>query len=177
MNYNRTMLQCPRCGQYTPDPDKCVYCGADVHSLSKLKTKSLGKNEHFESDTRKKLNPRLCCYAWYRCLHRQGLEYLRKKAEKDFLMATMGGNPIEHSDWYRVMRMYIDAYTDKVISCKKCYKYGLDDIDESVRNGFFRKGKLGYCHAFWLVKKVIIKQDYDLIWYTPQEMEPDTRFD
>lgn len=156
---NQGFLACKM--SYTPQITpcarrKCVHCGLD---------------------TRKELNSRLCCYAWYRFVNRRELEYLRKKAEKDYWNSTCGGNSVELSIWYRVMRAYIDAYTDKVISRKKCYKYGREDIDEAVRDGFVDKNKLGYCHVFWMVKKAILEKEYGLIWNTPQEMKPDTGFD
>ena len=122
-------------------------------------------------------NPKLCLYGWYRFIHRRKLEDLKNQAKKEYWIATIGGNPVERSEWYQVMRLYIDRKTDDIISHKQCYKYGLLDLDNEIKAGFYKKDKLGYCHAFWAVKKALIKQDYGLIWYTPQEMEPDTQFD
>ena len=75
------------------------------------------------------------------------------------------------------MQLHIERKADEIISHKQCYKYGMPDLDNYIKARFYKKGNLGYCHASWAVQKALIKQDYGLIWYTPQEMEPDTQFD
>lgn len=37
--------------------------------------------------------------------------------------------------------------------------------------------QLGSCHTLWSLKKAILKEKYDIIWYTPAELHPDIRYD
>lgn len=155
--FSSTVIECPYCGHITPYArKKCVHCGLNIKA---------------------NLSPKLCCYTWYRFLHRKELEALRENVGKEYLKATIGGNPVEHSLWYQAMQMYIEKYTEKVISRRICHKYGRKDVDDAVKEGIVEKRKDGYCQAFWIVKKAIIEQKYGLIWHTPQEMDPNIRFD
>ena len=36
---------------------------------------------------------------------------------------------------------------------------------------------LGSCHELWYLQKKILKEKYDIIWYTPTECHPDIIFD
>ena len=35
----------------------------------------------------------------------------------------------------------------------------------------------GSCHTFWKHKKRILRDDYHMIWRSPQDLEPETCFD
>jgi len=37
--------------------------------------------------------------------------------------------------------------------------------------------KLGSCHTLWSLQKQILKEKYDITWYTPAELHPDIRYD
>ena len=37
--------------------------------------------------------------------------------------------------------------------------------------------QLGCCHTIWALQKRILKEKYDITWYTPAELNPDDRFD
>lgn len=37
--------------------------------------------------------------------------------------------------------------------------------------------KLGSCHTLWSLQKTILKEKYDITWYTPAELHPDIRYD
>ena len=37
--------------------------------------------------------------------------------------------------------------------------------------------QLGSCHTLWSLKKAILKEKYDITWYTPAELHPDIRYD
>lgn len=37
--------------------------------------------------------------------------------------------------------------------------------------------QLGSCHTIWALKKRILKEKYDITWYTPAELNPDIKFD
>ena len=37
--------------------------------------------------------------------------------------------------------------------------------------------QLGSCHTLWALQKRILKEKYDITWYTPAELNPDIKFD
>jgi len=37
--------------------------------------------------------------------------------------------------------------------------------------------QLGCCHTIWSLQKRILKEKYDITWYTPSELNPDVKFD
>ena len=37
--------------------------------------------------------------------------------------------------------------------------------------------QLGCCHTLWALQKCILKEKYDITWYTPVELNPDIKFD
>ena len=37
--------------------------------------------------------------------------------------------------------------------------------------------QLGSCHTLWALQKRILKEKYDITWYTPAELNPDVKFD
>ena len=37
--------------------------------------------------------------------------------------------------------------------------------------------QLGSCHTLWALQKRILKEKYNITWYTPAELNPDDRFD
>ena len=37
--------------------------------------------------------------------------------------------------------------------------------------------QLGCCHRLWSLQKRILKEKYGITWYTPAELNPDTKFD
>jgi hypothetical protein len=38
------------------------------------------------------------------------------------------------------------------------------------------KQRIDFCHLFWFTKKRILKERFDIAWFSPQEMNPGTRF-
>ena len=40
-----------------------------------------------------------------------------------------------------------------------------------------KKGKLGYCHAFWGAKKQILFDEFGIEWKSPAELNPYWKFD
>lgn len=42
---------------------------------------------------------------------------------------------------------------------------------------FFHRRHPGLCHSKWALKKKMLKKWYNIDWKTPQEMNPDVRFD
>jgi len=49
-------------------------------------------------------------------------------------------------------------------------------VDKKLENHPWRNG-MGYCHVFWETKKQVLKDDYNIIWRTPSEMNPEIMFD
>jgi hypothetical protein len=37
--------------------------------------------------------------------------------------------------------------------------------------------QLGSCHRFWALKKQILKEKYDITWYSPSELNPEIKYD
>ena len=37
--------------------------------------------------------------------------------------------------------------------------------------------QLGCCHTIWALQKRILKEKYDITWYTPAELDPEVKFD
>ena len=42
---------------------------------------------------------------------------------------------------------------------------------------FFKRKGMGFWHQYWAFKKRILKDKFDIDWKTPQELNPDVRFD
>jgi len=43
--------------------------------------------------------------------------------------------------------------------------------------GYGGLGDMGYCHVVWGVKKEILKEDYNIDWWTPAELNPHIKYD
>jgi hypothetical protein len=37
--------------------------------------------------------------------------------------------------------------------------------------------QIGSCHRLWDMQKQILKEKYDITWYTPAELNPEIKFD
>ena len=37
--------------------------------------------------------------------------------------------------------------------------------------------QIGSCHRLWAIQKQILKEKYDITWYTPAELHPEIKFD
>ena len=37
--------------------------------------------------------------------------------------------------------------------------------------------QLGSCHRIWAIQKQILKEKYDITWYSPAELHPEIKFD
>ncbi|OYP39782.1 hypothetical protein [Prevotella sp. P5-50] len=37
--------------------------------------------------------------------------------------------------------------------------------------------QLGCCHTLWALQKCILKEKYDITWYTPAELHPEIKYD
>ena len=69
-------------------------------------------------------------------------------------------------------------YHDKVEKTKEykqCIK-AVEKLAEEKANETGHVGK-GYCHIVWGFKKEILKEQYNIDWRTPAEMNPHCKFD
>lgn len=58
------------------------------------------------------------------------------------------------------------------------FKEAMKDIEVlSFFRFFFHRRHPGLCHSKWAFKKKMLKKWYNIDWKTPQEMNPDVRFD
>jgi len=78
-----------------------------------------------------------------------------------------------------ISNKYMKGYLwhDKIETTKE-YLECVDEVDQlaSIEASKTGHGK-GYCHKFWKYKKQLLKEKYNIDWRTPQEMNPDCRFD
>lgn len=52
------------------------------------------------------------------------------------------------------------------------------DVERKTKKELEGKERgIGFCHLYWWAKKRILKEDYNIDWKTPAEMNPDARFD
>jgi len=60
------------------------------------------------------------------------------------------------------------------------YKNIFESIDAETTSALEKRHifpQLGYCHAFWDMKKKILKRKYRLDWKSPSEINPSTSYD
>ena len=59
-----------------------------------------------------------------------------------------------------------ENFKNEEITKKKLIDYYMENIPY-----------MGYCHKFWDVKKNLLKNKYQIDWYTPSEENPDIIYD
>ena len=60
------------------------------------------------------------------------------------------------------------------------YKKIKDELEEKIKIRIEKEGinkGLGYCHIYWEFKKMILKEEYNMDWNSPTEMNPGIIFD
>ena len=60
---------------------------------------------------------------------------------------------------------------------KKFEKELAPKIEAFLNANSISKDELGYCHAYWEVKKMLLKKYYNIDWKTPEELNPEVIFD
>lgn len=60
---------------------------------------------------------------------------------------------------------------------KKIEKELNEKINLFLESNHISKKSLGYCHAYFEAKKIILKKYYNIEWKTPQELNPEIIFD
>ena len=76
-------------------------------------------------------------------------------------------NAEEDDVLYRLLR----ESTEKKLNEAKML---MPDHPEQAAQVFMR---LGSCHRIWAIQKQILKEKYDITWYSPAELHPEIKFD
>ena len=66
--------------------------------------------------------------------------------------------------------------TDR-IEKTRAYKKVVKQVEQKVVGIIGEGGYLGYCHEFWKTKQWILKEEYNIDWKTPAELNPGVKFD
>jgi len=72
--------------------------------------------------------------------------------------------------------MNMKMITDSVEKTSK-YKKIVKEVEEKVVAEIGEGGYLGYCHRFWEAKQRILKEEYNMDWKTPAQLNPNVLFD
>lgn len=57
------------------------------------------------------------------------------------------------------------------------YAWAIQEAGQMAEEQMGEPYKMGDCHVFWRRKKEILREKFDIIWYSPREMNPSVRFD
>ena len=55
--------------------------------------------------------------------------------------------------------------------------YSMESKEKLINYYMSNVPYMGYCHLLWGIKKKILKEKYNIDWYTPQEENPDVIYD
>lgn len=80
----------------------------------------------------------------------------------------------------------IDHYSNKIVMAKTNSEETLqqlkeieEEVDRKVNENLkdIQQPMLGFCHVFWNEKKRILKEEYNIEWFSPAECNPQNRYD
>jgi hypothetical protein len=57
------------------------------------------------------------------------------------------------------------------------YAWAIKEADQMAEEEIGKPYKMGSCHVFWRRKKQILREKFDITWYSPRDMNPTVRFD
>mgnify|MGYP006288768435 FL=1 len=57
------------------------------------------------------------------------------------------------------------------------YAWAIQEAAQMAREEMGEPYKMGDCHVFWRRKKEILREKFDIIWYSPRDMNPRVKFD
>lgn len=68
------------------------------------------------------------------------------------------------------------------IENKQEYKKIQEELNKKIKiklqlSGYDDQNKVGFCHKYWETKKQILKNDYNIDWKSPQELNLEIIFD
>jgi hypothetical protein len=55
--------------------------------------------------------------------------------------------------------------------------WAIKEASQMAREEMGEPYKMGDCHLFWRRKKQILREKFDITWYSPRDMNPSVRFD
>jgi hypothetical protein len=101
----------------------------------------------------------------------ESLERLAEAEEDEDLFGDYGKFPNDDLPWEQTP---IERKMNKpsfLIATAKSY---LPDNPERAADVL---SQIGSCHRLWDMQKTILKEKYDITWYTPAELHPEIKFD
>jgi hypothetical protein len=57
------------------------------------------------------------------------------------------------------------------------YAWAIKEAGQMAEEQMGEPYKMGDCHVFWRHKKQILREKFDITWYSPRDMNPSVRFD
>ena len=63
------------------------------------------------------------------------------------------------------------------ISDDPVYAWAIKEAGQMAREEMGAPYKMGDCHVFWRRKKEILREKFDITWYSPRDMNPRVKFD
>jgi hypothetical protein len=63
------------------------------------------------------------------------------------------------------------------ISDDPAYTWAIKEAGMRASEEVGKPYEMGHCHQLWRRKKEILKEEFDITWYSPREMNPRVRFD
>lgn len=51
------------------------------------------------------------------------------------------------------------------------------ELEEKIYKRIGKPGKMGYCYLYWHEKQRILKEDYNIDWQSPAQLNPGVLFD
>jgi hypothetical protein len=57
------------------------------------------------------------------------------------------------------------------------YAWAIKEAGQLAREEMGEPYKMGDCHVFWRRKKEILREKFDITWYSPRDMNPRVKFD
>ena len=103
----------------------------------------------------------------------------RIKSEEDFLESVDENDPFFSKPFIPDDLPFVTPYDE--LSIIDATKMRISEAKELMPHNPEEAAdilaKMGSCHRLWSLQKQILKEKYDITWYTPAEVHPDIRYD
>ena len=101
----------------------------------------------------------------------ESLERLAEAEEDEDLFGDDGKFPNDDLPWEPTpIEREMNKPSFLIATAKKCLPHDPARAAEVL-------SQLGSCHTLWDIQKRILKEKYNITWYTPAELNPDVKFD
>lgn len=78
----------------------------------------------------------------------------------------------------KIITQFAPKNSDEVIKQVNTIEKKIDSkVVKNLKKKGLNKDEIGYCHDFWNEKKKILKEEYNIEWFTPAECNPQNRYD